>query len=453
MLPFDPSTMIYVKFGPFIVPRESAGWEEETTSWKNTCSIHIGLTLLMSQYHLRIKGPEAERLLSENSLRDFSTMKAGRIRHTIFCSELGNIMGHGLVLCHGKNDFETMIAGNTPHYHVASGKYNVEPYVPNPPFIYQIGGPTSLQTLEHACQEDLHDIGFMRFREASIARHRIRVLRIGMSGTLAYEVHGNWNDGPDVYNAILAAGQPFGIVRMGEMYLSYLCQHTENGFPQANSPHFTLAYREDREFYEWYRANIFPEHPGVYSAWDPGNDAGDMRGTLGDNIHDYYYNPIELGWGHSIDWNHEFVGKAALKKIAEGTPRKPVTLDWNAEDVLDVYASYLHDKGEPYMFMPFPRGDEEHGNFQLKVVDKKGKAVGASMGRTYSLYQRKTISLGVLDAGAAELGDEVVVLWGDRDKHPIKKIRAKVSKFPSLDMVRNEEYDIESIPHFRKQGT
>ncbi len=98
-----------------------------------------------------------------------------------------------------------------------------------------------------------------------------------------------------------------------------------------------------------------------------------MRGTLGDNLHDYYRNPIELGWGHLIDWDHEFVGKEALKKIAEANPRKPVTLVWNVEDVLDVYASFLRDASEPYLFMPFPRGDDEHGNFQLKVVDKDGK--------------------------------------------------------------------------------
>lgn len=450
VLPYDPNIVVYGKLGPFLLPREYTGWIDETMSWKKTCCIHTGLTIMMALFHIKLKGPDAERFLSENSIRDFSTMKVGRAGHTVFCNKFGHLMGHGMVLRLGEDEWDTFISGNIPQYIIDTKKYDIEPVIPEFPFVFQIGGPTSLQTVEHACQKDLHDLKFMHFREATIAGHKVRVLRMGMAGTLAYEVHGNFNEGLNVYKAILAAGQQFGIRRLGEMLFTYLCQHTENGYPQA-FVHFYPAYREGEDFYKWYRANIRPEHPGVYDPWDPGNGINDMRGTLGDNIIDYYRNPIELGWGGSIDWNHEFVGKEALKKIAENNPRKPVTLVWNAEDVLDVHASYLREEGEPYLFMPLPRGDDEQGNFQLKVVDKNGKAVGVTSGRTYTLYQRKTISLGILDADCAEFGNEVVILWGDRDKYPVKKIRAKVAKFPSLDLPRNESYDVESIPRFKKK--
>jgi hypothetical protein len=35
--------------------------------------------------------------------------------------------------------------------------------------VLQIGGPRLLEAIEQAAQEDLHDIGFMRFRNAKTA--------------------------------------------------------------------------------------------------------------------------------------------------------------------------------------------------------------------------------------------------------------------------------------------
>jgi glycine cleavage system aminomethyltransferase T len=447
-IPADPNVTYYGKIGKTLYPKEYTNWMEETMSWKKTCYIHAGLSMGMAC--IKLKGSDAEKFLSENSISDFSTLKTGRGRHTIFCNEHGHVMSHGMVMRLGKEEFDTYSIEHILRYIQATKEYKVDPItVEYNDFVFQIGGPTSLQTIEHACQEDLHKLKFMNFCEATIANHKVRVMRMGMAGTLSYEVHGTLADGIEVYNAIFSAGQPFGIKKLGELLFSYMCNHTENGFPQ-DCCHFYDAFREDPKFYEWYRANLWPEHPGVELPWDQGNSIEDMHGTLGDNITDYYRNPIELGWGSSIHWNHEFVGKAALKKIAENNPRKAVTLIWNAKDVLDVYASYLREEGEPYLFMPWPRGDGE-GNFQLKVEDKKGKAVGVTTYRTYTLYSRKNLSLGTIDASSAEIGNEVVILWGDKDKHPIKKIRAKVAKFPYLDLPRNEEYDIESIPHFKRK--
>ena len=315
--------------------------------------------------------------------------------------------------------------------------------------MFQIGGPRALEVIEAAAQEDFHDLKFLNFRHATIGGHAVRVLRLGMAGTLAYEVHGTVDMGTDVYDAIFAAGQKFGIKKMGEFYWSYFCQHTENGFPQAFG-HFYNAYREDEDFYRWYRQVIMPEHPGYKEIWDAANDVCDMEGTLGDTLADYYRNPIELGWGHSIHWDHDFIGKEALLKIREQGARHPVTLNWNPEDILDIMGSYMRE-GTPYMFLDWPR-DNKYANFQLRVEDAAGNVVGVTSFRTYTLYQRKHISLCCLDAAQDTPDNEVYIIWGDRDKYPIKRVRATVSKCPSLDLPRNEKYDIESIPHYNKEA-
>jgi glycine cleavage system aminomethyltransferase T len=53
------------------------------------------------------------------------------------------------------------------------------------------------------------------------------------------------------------------------------------------------------------------------------------------NIEDYYFTPYDLGYGGFVKFDHEFIGKAALEKLAAAPPRRTkVTLALNDDDVL-----------------------------------------------------------------------------------------------------------------------
>jgi glycine cleavage system aminomethyltransferase T len=86
------------------------------------------------------------------------------------------------------------------------------------------------------------------------------------------------------------------------------------------------------------------------------------------------------------------------------------------------------------------------GNLVLYAdqVLKSGKAVGVSSGRAYSAWYRQMISLCSIDSGQAELGTRVTVLWGDPGVRQ-KEIGATVSRFPYLDVGRNEDVDVSEI--------
>jgi glycine cleavage system aminomethyltransferase T len=45
-----------------------------------------------------------------------------------------------------------------------------------------------------------------------------------------------------------------------------------------------------------------------------------------EDIEDYYCTPYELGYGRSIFFNHDFIGRAALEKAKENVRRTKVTL-------------------------------------------------------------------------------------------------------------------------------
>jgi hypothetical protein len=62
-----------------------------------------------------------------------------------------------------------------------------------------------------------------------------------------------------------------------------------------------------------------------------------------------------------------------------------------------------------------------------------------------SHYYRDMISLCSIDVEHGQLGNEVIVLWGNPGTRQ-KEIRAKVARFPYLNENRNEHVDVSKIP-------
>ena len=55
-----------------------------------------------------------------------------------------------------------------------------------------------------------------------------------------------------------------------------------------------------------------------------------------EDIRDYYLTPFDLGYGPFVKFDHEFVGREALERMAVAAPRQKVTLVWNGDDVARV---------------------------------------------------------------------------------------------------------------------
>lgn len=440
-IPFDPAAPSYMGWGQYI-PHTYTNWREETLSWKKFCYIHANLSCFPT---LTITGPDTIKFISDISVNSYKNFPVGSCKHMIQCSPKGNIMDHGLILRTGENEVVSYVTPFYMMYLAEKEKYdiNIESSTPeNRAWVFQLAGPRSLEIVEHAIQEDIHDLKFMRFSYHKIAGRDVRILRMGMGGSLSYEVHGFTDEaGIGVYNELIRVGREFGLVKLGVN--QYMCNHTENGFPQGTF-HFPGAILDDPGYVEYMKTTEF-----YY------DDSGAIpRGSLSTDIRDYYRHPLEVDWGHMVKFDHEFVGREALEKIAANNPRKMVTLVWNPEDIMKVFASFYEKGEEPYMDIPFPQefgmmGAAENNFFQNKVL-KDGKPVGVSMWRTYTLYYRDTISLCCIDAEFAKIGTEVSLVWGDIGQRQIE-IRARVERFPYLDLTPNKDFDVEAIPHFEKK--
>ena len=430
---YDPTVDLYEWAAggyPFLVPWEYTGWRHEQVSWKETAYLHGGLNPSPT---FRISGPDALRFLRDHCVNTFANFPVGTGKHAIMCNEDGLVMSDGVLIRTGDEEFVTYWMAPYIAYLLSKGGYDaVGTDITAQSCLFQLAGPRSLDVLEAATGEDLRDIRFMHFRQARIAGHPVRVLRMGMGGTLAYEVHGELPASREIYSAIFTAGEPLGLRKLG--IRTYMMNHTENGFPQAFY-HFAYPWQEDAGFCE-YLASL-PFATGSQQRF---------RGSYDRDPRAHYRNPVELGWARMIRFDHDFVGRAALEREKAAPRRQMVTLVWNPDDILDIHRSQ-YEPGEPFAPIDDPSRftfTDGANTIWADQVRKDGKTVGVSSGRCYSIYYRAMLSLCSLDAEHAELGTEVTVLWGDPGTRQ-KQIRATVSRFPYLNENRNADIDVRAL--------
>ena len=437
-VPYDSNVEVYVHSEGWVItppsvggvhPFEYTGWWDEMMSWHESCYLHAGLNPTATY---RIKGPDALKFFSDTCVNSFADFPVGKGKHIVMCNEEGFDIKDGVLLRLGEDEFLTYWMWPYAEYALQQGNYNaVGENLTGKVFLYQLAGPKSLEIIEAATGEDLHDIRFIHFRDSAIDSRKVTVLRMGMAGTLAYEIHGQIKDAIPVYNALLKAGEKFGIRKLGRH--AYRNAHTEGGFPQMGI-HFPPP--KDEALAEFLRKTDIPR-----------NTKTKLSGSMGKDIGLRYRNPVELGWGGLVKFDHDFIGREALEKEVANPRRKMVTLAWNNEDIMDVYRSQLRD-GEPFVFMELV-ADYSYtlGNSDLHAdqVLKEGKVVGISSGRMFSPYYREMISLCSIDSIFSVLGTDVSVLWGEPGTHQ-REIRATVSHFPYIREGRNEHVDVNMIP-------
>ena len=435
-VPFDDAVTEYNTAFGHLTPWQYAGWKKETLSWKRSAYIHGNLNPA-SPYLL--EGPGALQLLKDACINDFTRFSVGASKHAVMCNEQGNVMSDGIVMRTGEQRFTAFFLSPYIDYLVASGRYDVRGEdLSGELFLFQIAGPKSLQILEAFAQQSLRDIEFLWHRPIHVhlgsngQSVELRVFRLGVARTLAYEIHGPAAMAPLVYEAIEAAGEEFDIERLGLQ--AYGMNHTEGGFAQSFI-HFLHAWTEDPAF----MAYVGDRYDDAYSG---------LKGSAGPAATQRYANPYELGWGQMITFDHPFKGDDALRAVSATRHRRVVTLEWNLQDVLAVIAAGAEPVSD-VQYMDWPANPIWQPGAMSTVISDEvqvdGRCVGISSGRMFSAFYGQMISLGVIDADHSSLGSEVTVLWGNPGADQ-RLIRATVSRYPYLQLPRNRDIDVSKLP-------
>jgi glycine cleavage system aminomethyltransferase T len=428
VVPEYPDVKLYMNVAmKGMMPWEADPWKETTMSWKESSYIHSGI----SGPEIIFEGTDAQKVLSAASINDVYKWKLGFSKHLVQCDENGLITNHGLVTRDSETRFRMFAAYPVPIMRQIKPGMDVK-FSMKEIFIFQFAGPKSLQILEMTTGENLRDVEFLQTRPTRIPGIpcEIEVSRIGMAGTLAYELRGIAEYGSAAYDAVYQAGKPLGMKRLG--WKCYVVNHVEGGFPQMTCT-FTLADVANPD----YMKNSDPREKYQALAISGSVDPENMRAR--------FRTPSEVGWSWMAKFDHDFVGRKVVEAEAKNPKRTIVTLRWNPDDVIDIYAS-MFKPGEEYKTIELPCGQPQPaGGHADHVTTKDGKKIGISSGTTYSYYYREVISHGTIDVDQASIGNEVIIHWGDYGKR-IKEVKATVERFPYLDLPRNEKYDLSTVP-------
>ena len=427
-IPPAPAVSSWTRFIHEFEPSEFTNWIDESESWKQTAYVGDWSSL---PNKIVVKGPDAVRFFQDLSVNTFKNFEVGRAKHSVQCSRSGRVITEGILMRLGED--EVKFTGGPLYwaeYQFAKGDYDATlTQRGTSDFIIQIQGPRSLDILEAASGESHRDYKFLNVRQTTVAGHPVWSLRQGMSGELGFELHGDGAHAVEVHQALLDAGKPFGVRRLGGR--TKMVNHVEACFPTPLVDYMP-AVGDEPEFAH-YLAETHPEL--AYLAYFP--STGSHVPAAYD---DAYRTPHELGWGRSINFDHEFIGRAALEESAAAAHRAMVTLVWDKDDVKDVYAS-LFDSQTPYDFMEMPRALFD--SFAVDSVRVDGREVGVSTSRCYSYHFRDMISLSSIDSEHAEPGQQVEVIWGS-PASPQKRIRATVARAPYKP--DNRRIDLADLP-------
>ena len=201
---------------------------------------HVGLLDASTLGKIIVKGPDAGRFLDMMYTNMMSTLKPGKCRYGLMCSENGFLIDDGVV---ARIDEDTWLCHTTTggaeriHAHMEEWRqtewwdWNV--YVANVTEQYAqiaVVGPHARHLLQKLGGTDVgsESLKFMEWIDGQIAGFDARIFRISFSGELSFEIAVRASDGLAFWEALLEAGAEFGVMPYGTEALHIM--RAEKGF-------------------------------------------------------------------------------------------------------------------------------------------------------------------------------------------------------------------------------
>ena len=424
-----------------VVPYEYSNWRDEQRAWRESCVLFDQSHHMVNVY---IEGPDAVKMVTHLGFNSFEKFPVDRAKQFAPCSYGGHVIGDGILFHLAPN--QLVFVGRAPaaswiEFHAATGGFNVkatkDDRSPSNPggkpvvrtcYRYQIQGPHAWKVIEKLNGGPVPEIKFFNMGYMNIAGRKVRALRHGMAGAPGLEIWGPYEERDEIRAAIVAAGKDQNLVQVGAR--AYATNTLESGWIPSPLP---AVYTGDKmkPYRQWLPAASYEGTGSIGGSFDS------------NNIEDYYVNPYEMGYGSFVKFDHDFIGREALEKMAGQPQRKKVTFAWNKEDVKKVIDS-LFEPGDLYKYIDIPLANYTSASYDKVLI--RGKAAGLSMFSGYSYNERSMLSLGVVEHDV-QTGTEVTLVWGEPgggskkttvERHKQMEIRAIVSPVPYSKVAREE---------------
>ena len=129
----------------------------QTAAW-------IGTTLMISPVY-DVYGPEVIEFMNSVCVNDFSKLNMEGLRHAVLCNDKGYILNDGVAIKVEEDRIRTYWLNPVLEYYVKNTKFKVKGEdMSGKEYFIQIDGEKSLEILEDAFEQDLHDIKFAKHR-------------------------------------------------------------------------------------------------------------------------------------------------------------------------------------------------------------------------------------------------------------------------------------------------
>jgi aminomethyltransferase len=338
-------------------------------------------------YKYLVSGPDSTRLVDRVITRDATKLAVGGVIYTPWCDENGKVVDDGTVHRLDERRYRWTAADPQLRWlrqNSAGLDVTIEEETEATAAL-ALQGPLSRAVLETATGESCADLRYFRRRASKVGRVAVDVSRTGYTGDLGYELWIPAKRAVGVWDAVMKAGQAFGIRPAGMVALDVV--RLEAG----------LILLE-------------VDYTSARHAMNP----------------DQHYSPFEIGLGRLVTFDKgDFVGRLALEREARrgGPARRLVGLQLDWYDIERLY----DDQGLPPAISP--------------TVDRSpvpvfagARQVGRATSHGWSPILKQAIALASVPPQYEAAGSHLAVEWTVEGRRG--RVGATVVELPFLDLER-----------------
>ncbi len=205
-----------VPFGGWDMPVEYSGLTDEHRAVRT----RAGLFDVSHMGEIRVRGPKAFETVQRLTCNDVAALDDGKIQYSAFLTEKGTFVDDLLTYRIAADDYLLVVnASNTPK-DVAWAKQQESPgaAVEDESAVWAqlaLQGPLAERVLQPLTDVKLADVGYYRFATGCVAGVTALVSRTGYTGEDGFEVYVHSDCAGAVWDAILEAGRPHGVIPAG----------------------------------------------------------------------------------------------------------------------------------------------------------------------------------------------------------------------------------------------
>jgi aminomethyltransferase len=338
-------------------------------------------------YKYIVSGPDAMRLVDRVTTRDATKLQVDQVYYTPWCDERGKIIDDGTITRLDPTTYRWTAADPSFRwFELNATGLDVEiEDVTERVAALALQGPKARDLLEAVTGQTWSDVRYFRRRLSCVRDVDVDVTRTGYTGDLGYELWVDADKAVELWDALFAAGDAFGLRPAGIQALDVA--RVEAGLILIEAD-YTSA-----------RHSIIPEQE---------------------------YSPFELGLGRLVDFSKDnFVGKRALQEEQRhGGPKRRLVgldIDWSGIEALFAAQDLPPAVSPTTSRVPVP-------------VYASGEQVGRVTSSAWGPTLKKMIGLGSVDASHARTGTRLSVEWTVEARRG--KVGATVVDLPFFDPPR-----------------